>query len=327
MGPLPPSLDHKKYVLTIQDCLSRLTVAIPLSDKAGAKVEFQKWILQFINTTGHNVKVVRTDNGSEFKNIIFEEFLKSQGIIHKYLIPYEHHQNGKIEQTNQTISEMERTSLNAANLPVNLWPWAYRHSVWIFNCKLHADSTKMPCETVGKRKPSLEILRGFGSKAFLYSHNFRKDISDRAIVGFHLGVAPDFKGWLFWIPEKGQIAKAESVNFAEFSIFQNDGASIQEIQAKDLFDGSMIQEIQKQDKLIDQVNEGHDLSSLMPISYKEEMKSQESMKWSDAIRSELESMEQEEVFEATSLKEALDVVPHESICSTKWVFVKKEKPQ
>ncbi|MBW0486514.1 hypothetical protein O181_026229 [Austropuccinia psidii MF-1] len=178
MGTLPSSLDHKKYVLTIQDCFSRLTVAIPLLDKAGAKIELQRWILQFMKTTGHKVKAVRTDNGSELKNIIFEKFLKTQGIIHEYSIKYEHHQDGKIDRTNQTISEMARTSLNEANLPIMLWPWAYRHSVWIFNSTLHANLVKTPYETVGKRKPSLDMLRVFGSKAFLYNHNFRKDISN-----------------------------------------------------------------------------------------------------------------------------------------------------
>ncbi|MBW0509846.1 hypothetical protein O181_049561 [Austropuccinia psidii MF-1] len=38
MGPLPPGLDHKKYVLTIQAIFSHLTVAIPLLDKAGVKI-------------------------------------------------------------------------------------------------------------------------------------------------------------------------------------------------------------------------------------------------------------------------------------------------
>ncbi|MBW0469350.1 hypothetical protein O181_009065 [Austropuccinia psidii MF-1] len=237
MGPLPSIIDHKNYILTIQDCFSRLTVAIPLLDKAGAKIELQRWILHFMNTTGHKVKAVRTNNGSEFKNIIFEKFLKTKGIIHEYSIPYEHHQDGKIKWTNRTISEMARTSLNAADLPITLWPWEYRHSVWIFNCTLHANLVKTPHEIVGKHKPSLDMLRAFGSKEFLYNHNFRKDISNREVVGFHLGVEQDSKGWLFCILDKGKIARAENVKFDESSTFQNDRARIQEIQARDLFDG------------------------------------------------------------------------------------------
>ncbi|MBW0541448.1 hypothetical protein O181_081163 [Austropuccinia psidii MF-1] len=327
MGPLPPSLDRKKYVLTIQDCFSRLTVAIPLLDKTEAKVELQQWILQFMNTTGYKVKIVRTDNGSEFKNMIFNDFLKQQGILHEYSMPYEHHQNGKIERTNQTISEMARTSLNGANLPITLWPWAYRHAVWIFNRTLHADSTKTPYEIVAKRKPSLDMLKVFGSKAFLYTHNFRKGLSDRATVGFHLGVAQDSKGWIFWIPEKRQIARAASVKFDELSTYRGDCGNIGEIQAKELFDGSMIDEIQKQDRMVNQMSKQHDLLNSMPTSYKDAMNSHESNNWSHAIKEELGSMAQENVFEITSLKDALAKVPHESICSTKWVFVKKDKPQ
>ncbi|MBW0522566.1 hypothetical protein O181_062281 [Austropuccinia psidii MF-1] len=304
MGPLPPSLDRKKYVLTIQDCFSRLTVAIPLLDKTEAKVELQQWILQFMNTTGCKVKIVRTDNGSEFKNIIFNDFLKQQGILREYSMPYEHHQNGKIERTNWTISEMARTSLNWANLPVTLWPWAYRHAVWIFNCTLHADSTKTPYEIVAKRKPSLDMLRVFGSKAFLYTHNFRKGLSDRATI-----------------------ARAASVKFDELSTYRGSCGNVGEIQSKELFDGSMIEEIQKQDQMVNQMSKQHDLLNSMPNSYKDAMNSHESNNWSCAIKDKLGIMAQEDVFEITSLKDALATVPHESICSTKCVFVKKDKPQ
>ncbi|MBW0534694.1 hypothetical protein O181_074409 [Austropuccinia psidii MF-1] len=91
IGPLPISLDRKKYVLTIQDCFSRLTVAIPLIDKAKAKGQLQNWMTQFANFSGYTIKVIWTDNGSEFKNSIFDEFLQKNGIIHEYSVPYEHH--------------------------------------------------------------------------------------------------------------------------------------------------------------------------------------------------------------------------------------------
>ncbi|MBW0540546.1 hypothetical protein O181_080261 [Austropuccinia psidii MF-1] len=131
IGPLPISLDRKKYILTIQDCFLCLTVAIPLVDKAEAKGQLQNWMTQFATFSGYTIKVIQTNNGSEFKNSIFDEFLRKNGIIHEYSVPYEHHQNGKIEQTNRTLSEISRTILVAANLPVILWPWPFRHAVWI----------------------------------------------------------------------------------------------------------------------------------------------------------------------------------------------------
>ncbi|MBW0542700.1 hypothetical protein O181_082415, partial [Austropuccinia psidii MF-1] len=219
MGPYEISLNFKKYILMIQDAFSRVVVAIPLSDKAEAKSYLINWIKQFLNITNYKIKTIRTDNGTEFKNSIFNTFLIQNGIRHEYSMPYEHHQNGQIERTNRTISEMARTSLIAAKMPSFLWPWAFRHSVWIFNRSLHADNDKTPFEILGKKQPNLSLLRVFGAKSFIYNHNFRKDFSPRAITGFHVGISEDSKGWLFWIPGKKEIVKSASVKFDELNFY------------------------------------------------------------------------------------------------------------
>ncbi|MBW0493093.1 hypothetical protein O181_032808 [Austropuccinia psidii MF-1] len=235
MGPLPLSMNNMKYILMIQDVFSRVVVSIPILDKSEAKSKLQHWITQFINVTDNTVKVIRTDNGSEFKNNTFGEFLKTKGIVHEFAMPYKHHQNGRIERTNRTISEMARTMLIASNLPTFLWPWAFRHATWIYNRSLHCDKEKTPFEILGKRKPSLELLRVFGAKSFIHNHNARKDLTSRAITGYHLGLAEDSKGWLFWVPGKKMIMKAASVKFDEdvFYLQTSDAISnLQSIQAK-----------------------------------------------------------------------------------------------
>ncbi|MBW0523567.1 hypothetical protein O181_063282 [Austropuccinia psidii MF-1] len=128
-------------------------------------------------------------------------FLKERGITHELTIPYEHHQNGWIEQTNHTISEIAITSLIAANLPSSLWTYAFRYAVWIFNCTLHSEHRRTPYEIVGSRKPSMLQLRIFGVKAFIFNHQARKDLGPKDLVVYHLGIMPDSKGCLFWLPE------------------------------------------------------------------------------------------------------------------------------
>ncbi|MBW0478885.1 hypothetical protein O181_018600 [Austropuccinia psidii MF-1] len=100
ISPYEPSLNHKKYILMIQDAFSRVVVAIPLSDKTEAKTYFINWIEQFMNITTYKIKTIRTDNGTEFKNHTFNNFLVQHGITHKYSMLYEHHQNRRIERTN-----------------------------------------------------------------------------------------------------------------------------------------------------------------------------------------------------------------------------------
>ncbi|MBW0532077.1 hypothetical protein O181_071792 [Austropuccinia psidii MF-1] len=139
MGPLPISHDQMKYVLTIQDFHSRLTAVIPLRDKTKAKSQLINWITRFTTATSFHVKCIRTDNGSEFKNATLYTFLTQHGIAHETSIPYEHHQNGRIECTNQTILEIARTLLILVRIPVALWLFAFKHTAYIFNQMVHFD--------------------------------------------------------------------------------------------------------------------------------------------------------------------------------------------
>ncbi|MBW0494812.1 hypothetical protein O181_034527 [Austropuccinia psidii MF-1] len=75
------------------------------------------------------------------------------------------------------------------------------------------------------------------------------------------------------------------------------------------------------------INHTHDLFNVIPTTYKEALSSNEKKRCQEAITEELSSMTQEEVFENVSIKDALNEVPHNSILSTKWVCVKKCKPE
>ncbi|MBW0470986.1 hypothetical protein O181_010701 [Austropuccinia psidii MF-1] len=101
----------------------------------------------------------------------------------------------------------------ASQLTRELWPYTFQHAAWIFNWTLHADDVTTPNEIVAKRRQSLAPLRVYGVKGYIYHHLFKKDSSEQAIVGYHLGEAPDSKGWLFWVPDKGKVVKGASVKF------------------------------------------------------------------------------------------------------------------
>ncbi|MBW0536607.1 hypothetical protein O181_076322 [Austropuccinia psidii MF-1] len=242
IGPLPTSYDNMKYVLIVQDFSSRLTAAIPLRDKAEAKIQFVDWMKRFTTATSFKIKCIRTDNGSEFKNSTISAFTAQHGITHELSIPYEHHQNGRVERTNRTLIDIARTSLISAGIPVRLWPYSFKHAAFIFNRVLHADSDKTPYEIVSGLKPTLSLLKVFGAKAYLFNHLHRKDLGPRGIVGYHMGVAPDSKGWVFWIPEKGNFfMKSASVRFDENTFYHVPKNQIlSSIQVSDLMDSSMI---------------------------------------------------------------------------------------
>ncbi|MBW0512837.1 hypothetical protein O181_052552 [Austropuccinia psidii MF-1] len=144
-----------------------MIAAVPLSEKRKAKDQLCLWILRFINITSFRVKVVKAYNGTKLVNHSFDNFLKAQGIMHGQLMPYGHHQNGKIECTIRDVLEIACTSLLAENSKAELWPFAFKHVAWLQNRMLNLDSQLIPYMMGGKKKPSLLRLCVFGAKSYI----------------------------------------------------------------------------------------------------------------------------------------------------------------
>ena len=66
---------------------------------------------------GLPIKRVRSDNRTEFKNILVEEFLDEEGIKHEFSTSYTPQQNGVVERKNRTLIDMARTMLDEYKTP------------------------------------------------------------------------------------------------------------------------------------------------------------------------------------------------------------------
>ena len=73
------------------------------------------------NKFGARLKIVRSDNGGEYKNKRFAAYLVERGIVMENSAPHTPEQNGKAERANPTIFGSARTMLRAKNLPKALW--------------------------------------------------------------------------------------------------------------------------------------------------------------------------------------------------------------
>jgi transposase InsO family protein len=75
-------------------------------------------ILQLQNEVPKNaMRLIRSDNGIEFKNTHFETFCASLGLEHQFPSPYVPQQNSIVERKNQTLVEMARTMLDEHRTP------------------------------------------------------------------------------------------------------------------------------------------------------------------------------------------------------------------
>ena len=92
----PPSKSGHKYALTVICMLTGYVFCVPLKSKQ-AKEVLQAYIDNVYTKFGGLLKIL-SDNGTEFKNQLFEKIAKELGVKHKmYTAPYHPSSNGRIE--------------------------------------------------------------------------------------------------------------------------------------------------------------------------------------------------------------------------------------
>ena len=92
----PPSKSGHKYAVTVICMLTGYVFCIPLKSKQANEV-LQAYIDNVYAKFGGSLKIL-SDNGTEFKNKLFEQIAKELGMKHKiYTSPYRPSSNGYIE--------------------------------------------------------------------------------------------------------------------------------------------------------------------------------------------------------------------------------------
>jgi transposase InsO family protein len=103
------SIGGSKYGLVTVDDFSRFTWVFFLQDKSKTQGTLKHFLRRAQNEFKLKVKKIRSDNGSEFKNLQVEEYLEEEGTKHEFSAPYTPQQNGVVERKNGTLIDMVRT--------------------------------------------------------------------------------------------------------------------------------------------------------------------------------------------------------------------------
>ena len=82
------SITGNKYGLVIVDDYSSFTWVFFLHYKCQVQKKVKIFVRIAQKEFGLLIKKVRSDNGTEFKNTLVEEFLDKEGIKHEFLTPY-----------------------------------------------------------------------------------------------------------------------------------------------------------------------------------------------------------------------------------------------
>ena len=119
-GPMrTPSLNESKYFILFIDDFSRMCWVYFLKQKSEVADVFRRFKSLVENQTDCRIKVLRSDNGTEYTLEKFGSFCEEVGIQHQLTIPYTPQQNGVSERKNRTVMEMARCLLIEKILPKN----------------------------------------------------------------------------------------------------------------------------------------------------------------------------------------------------------------
>nr|GEW92944.1 hypothetical protein [Tanacetum cinerariifolium] len=114
------------------------------------------------------VRVVRTDKGTEFLNQTLHAYFAAEGIQHQTFVAQTPEQNGVVERRNRTLVEAARTMLSAAKVPLFFWAEAIATACFTQNRSLviHRHE-KTPYHIINERKPSVKFFHIFGSVCYI----------------------------------------------------------------------------------------------------------------------------------------------------------------
>ena len=132
---------------------------------------------------------IRSDNGTEFKNMKIEEWCDEEDIKHEFSATYTPQQNGVVERKNKTLITLARAMLDDYGTSERFWAEAINTACHASNrVYLHRLLKKTPYELLTGKKPNISYFRVLGCKRFIYKKKRLGKFESRCDEGFFLGI-------------------------------------------------------------------------------------------------------------------------------------------
>nr|GFB44201.1 retrovirus-related Pol polyprotein from transposon TNT 1-94 [Tanacetum cinerariifolium] len=183
--------DKKNNVLfTDTECLV-LSFDFKLPDDETASV-LKTFIIGLENLLSFKVKIIRCDNGTEFKIADLNQFCGLKGIKRGFSVPRTPQQNGIAERKNRTLIEPARTLLADSLLPIPFWAEVVNTACYVQNRMLVTKPhNKTPYELLHGRLRSIGFMRPFGCPVTILNTldplgKFQGKVDEGFLVGYSI---------------------------------------------------------------------------------------------------------------------------------------------
>src|SRR5664279_2048824 len=354
-GPMSTSTrGGYRYFLTFTDDLSRYGYVYLMKNKSETFENFKEFQSEVENHRNKKIKFLRSDRGGEYLSYEFVMHLKNCGIVSQLTPPGTPQRNGVSERRNRTLLGMVRSMMSLTDLPLSFWGYALETAAFTLNRAPSKSVETTPYELWFGKKPKLSFLKVWGCEAYVKRLQPDK-LEPKAEKYVFIGYPKETIGYTFYHRSEGKVFVAKNGSFLEKE-FLLKGVSGRKIELSEVNEPPPeLESSAAQDVLVapqptgEEVNDNeHETSNLdsteirrstrerttpewygnpvmnvmlldndEPANYEEAMMSPDSGKWQSAMKSEIESMYENQVWTLVNLPDDRKAV------ECKWIFKKK----
>ena len=220
-GPYKKSWNGCQYTLNMVDHCTGYAYSVCMADKQATAAHLGVGIDRLQQLSGHTVKNIRSDCGSEFFNTDVLHMLGDRHINYSTTIPYTPQQNGIVERYNRSVMEITRSLLSASGRSSNLWSHAYTTACYLYNRRVSVgrSSEVTRFEAFTGKKPDLSRLKVWGCKVFVRVQIPTSKLDARAVAGLFMGYDEYSHGYM--VKVGGGVYVREDIIFSETELGRN----------------------------------------------------------------------------------------------------------
>ena len=216
-GPFSASIDGFRYFVTFIDDFSRVTWIYLLKTKCEVLECFENFHALVTTQFSAKIKILRSDNGSEYMSHNMTNYLNSNGIMHQTSCVYTPQQNGLAERKNRDLMEKTCAIMLQMNVPKYLWSYGVLTATHLINLlPSRVLDFKCPLEVLQVKAQDMSHLKVFGCTCYVHLPQIQRDKLDpRAVKCIFLGYSQTKKGYKCYEPKSKKLYVSRDVKFAE----------------------------------------------------------------------------------------------------------------
>ena len=352
-GPMSiPARGGFLYFVTFTDDLSRYGYIYLMRQKSETFENFKEFQNEVENHRNKKIKFLRSDRGGEYLSYEFGEHLKSRGIVSQLTPPGTPQRNGVSERRNRTLLDMVRSMMSLTELPLSFWGYALETAAFTLNRAPSKSVETTPYEIWNGKKPKLSFLKIWGCDAYVKRLQPNK-LDPKSDKCYFVGYPKETVGYYFYHRTEGKVFVAKNGVFLEKEFLAKEvsgrtvqldeigesSASDQRVETPEVIpeittaieteaptcdvEASLetVTEPRRTSRIRSQPLRFEDEVFLLdndePVNYKEAMAGPDSGKWLEAMKSEIDSMYENQVWNLVDPPEGVRPI------ECKWIYKKK----